>query len=263
MLSRLKTVLLSLYVWTAMALLLLAWLPVTILLYLVTVPFDPGRTVLHRWGLLLGRTLRRLNPLWSLRAEGLERVPERKPFIYVSNHESNADTISLCVLRRQFKWVQKASLAKIPVFGWQTRMAGYISVERGNRESAKKAMEKAARYLALGVGIFFFAEGTRSASGEVGPFKEGAFRLALETGTPIVPIAITGTRYALPKHSWLFTSRARIRIWVGAPIAVSGPATPEAIEELKERVRNIIVAEKARLEGRGETQSGALHEEGS
>jgi 1-acyl-sn-glycerol-3-phosphate acyltransferase len=246
--SRFKSVLISIYLWTAVGLLVLFWLFITTPMYLITAPLDPGRRLLHRWGLLLGRTIVRINPLWTLHIEGVERVPEGRPFVYVANHESHGDTVSLCAIRRQFKWVQKESLAKIPVFGWQTQMAGYIAVRRGDRESARRAMERAARYLALGVGVFFFAEGTRSQTGEVGRFKEGAFRLALETNTPIVPIAITGTRDALPKHSLLFTSRAFVRIWVGAPIPVEGPYTPEAAERLAEEARGIIIAEKAKLD---------------
>lgn len=246
--NRLKTILLSLYIWAMVSTVLLCWFPVTVLLYLLTSPLDPGRRLLHCWGLLYGRTIRRLNPLWSISVEGLERVPEGRPFIYVANHESHADSIALGELRRQFKWVMKASLARLPIFGWQTQLAGYIAVERGDRESARAAMQQAARWLSRGVGVFFFAEGTRSQSGEVGRFKEGAFRLALETHTPIVPIAIAGTKDALPKHSLLFTSRAKIRVWIGAPLAVEGEASPEQIAALTERVRALVIAEKARLE---------------
>lgn len=243
---RLKTIFLSLYLWGAIALVFLLFFPVAVLLALLY-PVDPARRLLHWAGLRVGRLIVALHPLWHVSFEGEARIPRGRPFVYVCNHESHADSVALTVLDRQFKWVLKESLTKIPVFGWILRLAGYISVRRGERESARGAMEEARRWIERGIGVFFFPEGTRSANGALGPFKDGAFRLALETQTPVVPLVIVGSRDALPKHSIWFTSQAHIRIWAGAPLSVEGEATPEAVSALRDRVRAVIEAQRARL----------------
>ena len=132
----------------------------------------------------------------------------------VSNHESNADPFLVSFLPWEMKWLGKASLFRIPVVGWMMRMAGDIPVERGDSDSAKEAMAACERWLARGMPVMLFPEGTRSKDGQLLPFKDGAFRLAIETGADVLPVAVAGTREALPKHSWKF-GRAEGRVTIG------------------------------------------------
>ena len=102
-----------------------------------------------------------------------------------------------------------------------------------------------ARWLARGMPVMLFPEGTRSEDGQLLPFKDGAFRLAIETGADLLPVALAGTRTALPKHSWKF-GRADGRVTVGAPIATTGMSLAD-LEPLKARVRQEILDLRARL----------------
>ncbi len=145
------------------------------------------------------------------------------------------------------KWLGKASLFRIPVVGWMMRMAGDIPVERGDSDSAKGAMATCARWLERGVPVMLFPEGTRSKDGQLLPFKDGAFRLAIDTGADVLPIAVAGTRTALPKHSWRF-GRAEGRVTVGTPISTAGMTLAD-VEPLKARARVEIEALRARLAG--------------
>ena len=93
----------------------------------------------------------------------------------------------------------KASLFRIPIAGWSMALAGDIPIHRGEGRSAKEAMDRCKQWLERGVPVIFFPEGTRSPDGKMGPFKDGAFRLALDSGAQIIPSAVCGTRKALPQ----------------------------------------------------------------
>jgi len=163
----------------------------------------------------------------------------------VSNHESNADPFLISFLPWEMKWLGKASLFRIPVAGWMMWMAGDVPVRRGESDSAKEAMAACARWLARGMPVMLFPEGTRSRDGQLLPFKDGAFRLAIETGAEILPLAVSETGTALPKHSWKF-GRAEGRVTVGTPISTAG-LTLADVEQLKARVRAEIEMLRARL----------------
>jgi 1-acyl-sn-glycerol-3-phosphate acyltransferase len=117
-------------------------------------------------------------------------------------------------------------------------MAGDIPLQRGFGPSALEAMERCRTSLRHRVSVVFFPEGTRSPDGRMLPFKDGAFRLAIEAGVPILPLAVAGTRTALPKHDWRFNP-ARAIVEVLPPIDTAG-LTLEDLPALKERVRATI-----------------------
>src|SRR4051794_8741671 len=102
------------------------------------------------------------------------------------------------------KWLSKASMFTVRVAGWSLGLAGDIPVKRGDQDSAKGAMARCRAWLERGAHVMMFPEGTRSRTNELLPFKDGAFRLAIETGAAVLPIAVSGTRKALPKSSWRF-----------------------------------------------------------
>jgi 1-acyl-sn-glycerol-3-phosphate acyltransferase len=136
---------------------------------------------------------------------GYSNIDPLKSYIYMSNHQSNFDIpVLLGRLPVQFRWLAKAELFKIPIFGRGMRGCGYISIDRSNRKSAFESLARAARTIREGVSVLIFPEGTRSQDGSIRDFKKGGFVLAVDAGVPIVPVVIHGT--------WAIMPRNRLRI---------------------------------------------------
>jgi 1-acyl-sn-glycerol-3-phosphate acyltransferase len=178
-------------------LILLAALPVQALLLVATLPFDRNRTVPGRFIRLVAVAVSRTFPPWRLRVVG--RWPGPGPYVVVSNHQSMLDVLLLSRLPHEMKWVAKESLFRVPWVGWMFTLAGDISVRRGDAESGSAALRKARWYLDRGMSVMIFPEGTRSRTGALQSFKSGAFRLALEAGVPVLPVAVSGTAAGLPR----------------------------------------------------------------
>jgi 1-acyl-sn-glycerol-3-phosphate acyltransferase len=238
--------LLSAWAWLEIAVVVLLGFGVQALLALVSWPFDRRRLVAGRTLRLVGVVASRLNPFWRFEIVGSVPPAPRRRTVVVSNHESNADPFLVSYLPWEMKWLGKASLFRIPVVGWMMRMAGDIPVERGDGDSTRGAMATCARWIERGVPVMLFPEGTRSRDGQMLPFKDGAFRLAIETGADVLPVAVSGTATALPKHSWKF-GRSRGRVTVGTPLSTAG-MTLSDVETLKARARTEIASLRARLE---------------
>ena len=109
-------------------------------------------------------------------------------------------------------------ISKFPFLGWYLRMAGYITVNRGNEESKVEMLEKSFECLKRGISIMIFPEGTRSPDRQIGFFKRGAFQLALQANVPILPVLIDGTGGILPKHGLIFRSGHHITVSVLDPV---------------------------------------------
>ena len=186
-----------------------------------------------------------LNPLWRFRYSGTLPANPRRPFVVVSNHESFADILLISHLPWEMKWLSKAELFRIPIMGWMMWMAGDIPVKRGFGPSAAEAWSAAGRPWHAAVSVMIFPEGTRSRTAELLPFKDGAFRLAIEAGVPILPLAVSGTRTALPKNNWRF-GRSVAEVRVLEPVETTG-LTLEDVPALKARVRDMIVRARDQL----------------
>jgi 1-acyl-sn-glycerol-3-phosphate acyltransferase len=155
------------------------------------------------------------------------------------NHQSNFDIpVLLGRIPIQFRWLAKAELFKIPIFGRGMRGCGYISIDRSNRKSAFHSLKEAARKIRDGVSVLVFPEGTRSTDGKIIPFKKGGFVLAVDAGVPIVPIVISGTHTVMPKGRLLIESRDVV-MQILAPIDTSD-YTRKTKEDLMEKVRKSI-----------------------
>lgn len=208
------------------------------LVFVCTAPFDRGRYAAGRAFRQLAVLQVKLNPLWHFHMSG-EPVPDpRRPYVAVSNHESYADIFLISHLPWEMKWLSKEEIFRIPVMGWMMRMAGDIPLRRGNRDSTLAALAACRDRLAKRVSVMIFPEGTRSRGGELLPFKDGAFRLAIEAGVPVLPIVVAGTRHAMAKGSFRFQP-ARAAVRVLDPVETTG-MTLDDIPVLKERVRAII-----------------------
>jgi 1-acyl-sn-glycerol-3-phosphate acyltransferase len=237
--SRLWQSILSLWAWFVLVLCILLWFPLLIVVLLLTLPFDRARYLTGYLFRRIGPVMATLNPLWRFRYSGVMPKDPRRPFVVVSNHESFADILLISHLPWDMKWLSKAELFRIPVMGWMMWLAGDIPVRRGFGPSAVEAMERCRDALRKRVSVMIFPEGTRSKTAELLPFKDGAFRLAIEAGVPILPLALWGTGTALPKHGWRF-GRSAAEVRVLEPVETAG-LTLADVPDLKARVRDIIV----------------------
>jgi 1-acyl-sn-glycerol-3-phosphate acyltransferase len=184
-----------------------------------------------------GRTWSR----WNLRAggarvtvEGLAHIDPGSPQVLVGNHQSWFDVFAVAaIVPKTYHFVAKKELEGIFIFGRAWKTAGHISIDRGDRASAIQSLDRAGAQLRRErSAVIVFAEGTRSPTDDLLPFKKGAFMLAIHTGVPIVPFAVAGSRRVFPKGSW--------RVRPGPIIVRFGP--PIATAGLKTRDRDALIA---------------------
>lgn len=236
----------SAWTWLVLVVCVLVWFPLMLLLRLVTAPFDRGRYAVGYLFRRIGPAVATLSPLWRFRTEGPIPADPRRPYVVVSNHESFTDILLISHLPWEMKWLSKAEMFRWPILGWMMQLAGDVPVKRGFGPSAIEAMARCREILRQKVSVMIFPEGTRSATADLLPFKDGAFRLAIEAGVPILPLAVSGTATALRKHDWRF-GRSTATVRVLPPVETAG-LTVEQVPELKERVRAMIVDARAALQ---------------
>jgi 1-acyl-sn-glycerol-3-phosphate acyltransferase len=245
---------LSAWAWTAAVGLVVVMFPVVALVWLVTAPFDRGRYQAGRMFRRLAVMQVAMNPLWHFRYSGALIRDPRRPYVAVANHESYADIFLISHLPWEMKWLAKDTIFKIPVMGWMMRMAGDIPVVRGDRRSAVLALQGCRDRLKKRTTVMIFPEGTRSKTDDLLPFKDGAFRLAIEAGVPILPLAVAGTRNAMAKHSFRF-KKATAEVRVLAPIETTGMTVAD-VPALRDRTRAIIDEARLALRRELEQQGG-------
>ncbi|MCX7637732.1 MAG: 1-acyl-sn-glycerol-3-phosphate acyltransferase [Cyclobacteriaceae bacterium] len=156
------------------------------------------------------------------RIHGRENIPRDRALIFVSNHTSFLDVPGLRLLiPGEFRTIAKKELLKIPVFGLIVKAATVV-VDRSDAESRKKSVELARSVIEKGISMLIFAEGTQNRTAEIlQPFKDGAFRLAIETQTAVVPVVVTGAARLMPPGT-LHIRPGTISITAGKPIEVNG-----------------------------------------
>jgi len=171
---------------------------------------------------------------------GAENILTENPQIFMANHQSDFDIlIVLAHLPGQFRWIVKKELFHIPLFGKAMRNAGYIEIDRQHHEKAMLSLDEAARKIREGKSVMSFPEGTRSKDGNIKPFKQGMFYLAIKSGAPIVPISIIGAGDIMPKRS-LQINPGRIVMVIDRPIDVIDYSI-ENRQELIDTVRTVII----------------------
>jgi 1-acyl-sn-glycerol-3-phosphate acyltransferase len=181
---------------------------------------------------------------------GAEHLRRDRPVVYAVNHASNVEPpilfSALSPLFPRLRILYKAELRKLPVLTQAFDLAGFVPLERGNRDQSLPAIERAATALRDGNSFLIFPEGTRSRTGELLPFKKGGFIMALKAQVPIVPVAISGARDAMHKGSpWI--QPVRVHVSFAAPIETAGLAMEDR-DRLIARVR----AEVERMLNEGE-----------
>ena len=218
----------SIIVWFIGVVFLTLFFPLTFVIWLLTLPFDSNRAITHwilnwqSWILIW------LMPIWKVRIEGRGKAVKGTAYLIISNHQSILDILLINCLRYRFKWISKIENMKVPLLGWYLRMADYIIINRGNKESKEEMIEKSYQYLKHGTSIMMFPEGTRSVDREIGFFKRGAFQLAIGANKPILPILIDGSGGVLPKHGLIFSTGHKIRIKIFDPVPPESFNTDDA-----------------------------------
>ncbi len=204
---------------------------VALVIFVVTLPFDRRRVVLHLYTCAWCSFYVYANPLWRVRFEGRARLPWRGAAVLVANHLSLVDILVLSGLYRPFRWVSKSSIFRVPFIGWNMTLNGYVPVTRGATDSVRRMLHRCRGLLARGIPILLFPEGTRSADGALQHFKEGAFRLAMDAGVPVIPVALSGTFETLPKHGLVLRKRMDAVVRVLEPIHPADHPGPGALRD--------------------------------
>ena len=236
------------YSWFIFAPLMVAATLFFALLCIATLPFLGPRRVARitavpwaRLGLLLSGV--------HVTVQGREHLRPEQSYVFVANHLSQFDIWVLYgYLGVDFRWVMKQELRRMPMIGYCCARLGHVFVNRGDRASAIASLEQAKRQLVDGTGILFFPEGTRSRTGELRPFKKGAFRMAQDLDLPLLPVTLSGTREILPPDT-LRMHPGTVSLTLHPAIRVEGD-DEAALEEALRQSRTAIasVAETGWLE---------------
>jgi len=210
---------------------------VTVLVATIWSPEIASRYIASNWG----RLLCWLTPVW-VTVEGAENANPDRTYVVVCNHQGLYDIFLVYGwLRLDLKWVMKAELRKLPGVGIGCEKAGHVFVDRSDPEQARKAVTDALDRVGDGVGLLFFAEGTRSHDGKLKRFKKGAFRVATTQNLPILPVTVVGTR-DIQKPKSIFIFPGKIRLVIHPAIEVDGRDDAENILDLMARTRNVIAS---------------------
>lgn len=177
-----------------------------------------------------------------MHVEGIEHLQRHRAAVYAVNHTSNVEPpVVFDVLSPLFprlRILYKAELRKLPVLVRAFDLAGFVPLERGNRDQSIPAIDRAAQALREGSSFLIFPEGTRSRTGELLPFKKGGFIMALQAQAPVVPVAIAGARNAMRKGSpWIRPVTVTVRL--GPAIETTG-LTVDDRDVLVGRVRDEV-----------------------
>src|SRR5580704_14291359 len=240
----------SVWIWAASAVLVVIWLP---LMGVIRAFDNDARLRTGRSFRRLGRMVTRIGA-WRITITGLEHIDANRVYVIVSNHQSLADIPLLSHLKLNTKWLAKVELFRVPLFGWMLRMAGDVPVDRAAPRQAARALMQCAKYLRQHCSVVFFPEGGRSPDGEVQPFNEGAFQLAIREQVPILPLVVEGTEKALPSKTWLWDKSRDIQLRVLEAIPVEGRGVKDA-GALRDAVRQKIVDELGSLRRTGHLAS--------
>lgn len=158
-------------------------------------------------------------------AEGTEHIHTDRPAIYAINHTSNLEPPVVYLILRslfpRFQFLYKAVLRKTPVLGAIFDVGGFVPIDRNDRRQSERAIAQAVRQIGQGNNFIVFPEGTRSRSGDLLPFKKGAFIMAIQAQAPIIPVATVGAQDAMHRGS-PFIYPTTIQVKLGAPVETAG-----------------------------------------
>jgi len=205
-------------------------LVIVVILFVITYPFDKYRQIPNKFLKVLAWFILKIIPTWYFRIKGADSAKISKPTMVVANHQSFLDIPLLYLLPWTMKWVTKKSLLKIPVLGWITAMTGHLPIDRKSLRSFR-TMDALVEPIQKGIPGLIFPEGTRSRTGDMKPFKNGAFALAKKYNFQILPVVLKGGHEAMPRGSWRFSFNKNFVVSVLNPIDSS---VFESTEQLRD-----------------------------
>ena len=177
----------------------------------------------------------------ELEVRGREHMEAGKTYLVMSNHQSHYDVpVLFHVIGKNIRMVTKKELFDVPIFGPAMREAGFISIDRKNRQSAMRSLAEAKEKMAAGTHVWIAPEGTRSVTGRLNPFKKGGFALAMDAGLMILPVTIQGTRDILVAKGIRSTPGAHVTVTFHAPIDSTKFSGKAGREKLMATVRTVI-----------------------
>lgn len=182
----------------------------------------------------------------KVKVTGLEHLDPDTSYVFASNHRSYLDTAALFrYAGKRMGLVAKKELLKAPVLGQGMSFVNIIAIDRTNPERALASMQRARDVMSNGYSFGVFVEGTRAMPGELLPFKKGAFHLALQTGAPIVPVAIKNTDWMMGKRTGVAYT-GEIEMVLLPPIETVGKTADDVMELLiktREAIANELMSE--------------------
>jgi 1-acyl-sn-glycerol-3-phosphate acyltransferase len=188
------------------------------------------------WSRMIARTVGA-----RVHVHGAEHLRAGASYVFLSTHQSYMDIpVMLGYIPAQLRIAAKREVFRIPFLGWHMTRAGHISINRSSTTEAVASLQKATSGIRDGICAFLFPEGTRSRDGSLQPFKKGGFKLAMQAGVPIVPVAIIGTRQLLPRDSIIFRP-GPVHLYLDAPVPTAG-LTDEDLPALMQTVRDSIAS---------------------
>jgi 1-acyl-sn-glycerol-3-phosphate acyltransferase len=180
----------------------------------------------------------------KLRVRGAEHIQRHRAAVYAVNHSSNVEPPivfeALHPIFPRLRVLYKAELRKLPILVRAWDLAGFVPLERGNRDQSLPAIDRASEALREGHSFLIFPEGTRSHTGRLLPFKKGGFIMAIKGRAPIVPVAITGAREAMRKGSFVIQP-VTVTVRFGEPVETAG-MTLDDRDRLSAAVRGKVEA---------------------
>jgi 1-acyl-sn-glycerol-3-phosphate acyltransferase len=200
-----------------------------LLIWLLTLPFDRNKRILHQYSCFWGSLYTWLNPFWRVKIQGREKIKRGVSYVYCANHQSVMDILIIYRLFLHFKWVSKKENFKVPFFGWNMHLNNYLYLDRSSRSSKIRMMVNGEKLLNQGSSIMIFPEGTRSKDGSIGKFREGAFILAQKTASPVVPVVIRGSGDVFTDGTILFRKFNSMTIKLLDPVAANLEENPKAL----------------------------------
>lgn len=213
-----------------------------LLAFIVSFFFDRYRRFPNWVFLTMGRIFVLFNPFWKLHLIGFEHWKRGRKVILVSNHQSFMDMPLHTLLPCKMKWISKKSLFQIPIMGWNMKLSGHLSIDRSKRTSIKSLEQQMTPLVEKNIPVMIFPEGTRSESGSMRTFKNGAFDLAKRHNWLIQPVVIDGTFRLLPSGDWRFNLRENVYL------SMLDAVDPEHFESRDEMKKHTFLVMKKELE---------------
>jgi 1-acyl-sn-glycerol-3-phosphate acyltransferase len=237
-----STIVFSGFYWSFVAISSVLLFPVALSVWLLTIRVDANQRLLHAFTCWWAQLYLRCLPGCRVDVQGVELIAPRTPYVLVANHQSKCDLMALSFLPIPLKWVGQKEVFQYPFIGWNARLNGYVSVDRGNPRTARRTIAACRRWLTQRIPVLFFPEGGRSKTGDLNKFHSGAFRLAIQEGCDVVPIVVDGT-LRIYRGARVSVPATRIVIRVLDPIsAAEANANPHRLRDLTfQRMKQALV----------------------